>query len=178
MMTVQTTLSFRRRTFLRPVNTLKHIVDIQGGLVAGTQAVNTIVKGVDNPVTDAVPQEVTVGSHVKSLFINIQVAATGTAAIANVYFIIFGNPGGVISVATYPNGNAVGTSDLRKMVFHQEMLMTEKNTTAIPRTLFKGVIRVPRKFQRIGSNDTLHIALFAPGVNFDFCFQVIYKEIR
>ncbi len=92
--------------------------------------------------------------------------------------IIFGNAGGQIADGTFPNGNIVGLSDLRKNVFHQEMIMTEKNTTAFPRTLFRGVLKIPRKFQRIGSNDKISIGLFAPGTNYDFCFQCIYKEIR
>ena len=90
--------------------------------------------------------------------------------------MIFGNPGG--NITTVPDANVVGNSDFRKMVFHQEMIMTEKNTTAMARTLFRGVIRVPRKFARIGAKDKISIAFFAPGVNFDLCFQCIYKEIR
>ncbi len=168
----------RQRNYLRPVNTLKHVVDIQGGLVAGTQSANLLVQGKDAPLTTVSPEQVHIGSHVKSFFLNVQVAASGTAALSNVYMIIYGNPGGVISDASYPNGNVVGTSNLRKQVFHQEMLMTEKNTTAIPRTLFRGVIKVPRKFARIGANDRISLALFAPGVTYDFCFQSIYKEIR
>ncbi len=164
--------------YLRPVNTLKHVVDIQGGLVIDTQAVNTIVFGVDNPTAAATPQEVTTGSHVKSLFLNIQVSARTAGALANVYFFIIGNPGGAIATTAFPDGNVVGNSNLRKLIFHQEMIMVERQIDGIPRTLFKGVIKIPRKFNRIGANDVIHIALFSPGVTMDFCIQCIYKEIR
>ncbi len=119
-----------------------------------------------------------VGSKINGVFLNLQVAATGTASIANVYMMIYSNPGNNITIGNTPNANAVGTSDFKKQVFHQEMQMTEKNTTAIPRTLFKGVLKLPKKFLRQGQNDTLNIALFAPGVTFDYCLQCIYKEIR
>ncbi len=170
---------FRRRSqYLRPVNTLKHVIDIQGGLIAGTQAVHDIVLGEDNPVTGSNPDQVNIGSHVRSIFLNLQVAATGAGALANVYMIIFGNPGGQIADGTFPEGNVVGNSDLRKFVFHQEMIMTEKSTTAFPRTLFRGVLKIPRKYNRIGANDKISIGIFSPGVTYDFCFQCIYKEIR
>ncbi len=143
--------------------------------MAGTQVIANIVKSVDAPVL-ANAVECHVGAHVSSFFLNIQVAASGTAALANVYMYAYGNPGN--NIATIPNANVVGTSDFKKMVFHQEMIMTEKNTTAFPRTLFKGVLKVPRKFARVGHDDRIAIALYAPGVTFDYCIQAIYKEIQ
>ncbi len=171
-------MSFRSRSrnYLRPVNTLKHIVDRQGGLVLDVIQEEIIIHGKDNPVHTTNAQEVTSGSHVKSFFLNIQVAASSTAALANVYMYIYGNPGG--NLGNWPKGNVVGVSDRRKNVFHQEMIMTEKNTTAFPRTLFRGVIKIPRKFARIGLEDEIAIQLYAPGVNYDYCIQCIYKEIR
>ncbi len=163
--------------YLHPVNTVKHVIDIQLGLIGGTVTTSDIVAGDENPAT-ANPTEVNIGSHVKSFFLNVQVAATGTASLANVYMMVYGNPGNNIPFSNIPNPNVVGTSDFKKMVFHQEMIMTEKNTTAFPRTLFRGVIKVPRKFQRIGTNDNIKLAFFSPGVNYDLCFQCIYKEIR
>ncbi len=172
-------MPFRRRgNYLRPVNTIKHIVDNQGGLVAATQTIVDLVKGADITASTTAPEECLVGSHVKSFFLNVQVAATGTAALANIYMFVFGNPGDNIIDANIDNGNVIGVSDIRKQVFHQEMMMTEKNTTAFPRTLFRGVIKVPRKMARIGVKDRISIALFSPGVNYDYCFQCIYKEIR
>ncbi len=166
-----------RAMALRPVNSLKHVIDIQGGLVGGTQQLINLIDVTDNPVQGN-PDDVATASVVKSFFLNVQVAASSTAALANVYMMIYKNPGNNIGGGSIPNANAVGSSDFRKQIFHQEMIMTEKNTTAIPRTLFKGVLRIPKHFQRNGLEDTIVIALFSPGVNFDFCFQCIYKEFR
>ncbi len=169
---------FRRQQglqkYLHPVNTIKHVVDSQLGVIAAAQSKVTIADAVDNPAL-ASPQQVVVGSYVRSLFLNIQVAATGTAALANIYMIIYKNPSNDLVL---PNANVIGTSDLKKVVFHQDMTMTEKNTTAISRTLFKGVLRVPKHMQRMGQDDRIEVQLFAPGVNFDVCLQSIYKEIR
>ncbi len=162
---------------LRPINSLKHVVDLQGGLTIGTQTVAALIDTKDNPV-QADSSAVATASVVKSIFLNVQVAATSTAALANVYMMVYKNPGNNIAVGNVPDANVVGTSDFRKQVFHQEMIMTEKNTTAIPRTLFKGVLRIPKHMQRMGLDDIVAIALISPGVTYDFCFQCIYKEFR
>ncbi len=153
-------------------------MDNQGGLVANTKQEIPLVFGADAPVTTAAPEQVHIASHVKSIFLNVQVAATGAGALANVYMIAYGNPANNIPLVDIPNGNVTGTSNFRKMIFHTEMLMVEKDTTGIPRTLFKGSLKIPRKFNRIGIDDKIAISLFAPGVNFDYCIQSIYKEIR
>ncbi len=158
---------------LRPINSVKHVVDNQGGLVAGTQAFIEIIEGV-NAYDLADNNGVPTGSKVNSIFLNVQVAATGTAALANVYMMVYKNPGS--NIGAIPDANVIGVSDFKKQVFHQEMIMTEKNTTAIPRTLFKGVLKLPRHMQRIGADDSVQVALLAPGVNFDYCIQCIYKH--
>ncbi len=172
MMMVQETMS--RFTRLRPVHSIKHVVDKQGGLTVDSQQIEDLVEAVDAPTVGNIDQ-VETGSTVHSIFLNVQVAATSTAALANVYMAIWKNPGGNITLV---KSNVIGSSDSKKFVIHQEMLMTEKNTTAIPRTLFKGVISIPRGYKRFGINDKLQIALLSPGTTYDFCFQCIYKEFR
>ncbi len=159
---------------LHPINSLKHVIDVQGGLVAAAQTVVPLADATENAVS-TVAIQVDQGSEVSSIFLNVQVAATGTAALANVYMALMKNPGNNIPA---PQANLIGVSDNRKHILHQEMIMTEKNTTAIPRTLFKGVIKIPRSKKRMGIDDQIVLLLFAPGVNFDFCIQCIYKEIR
>ncbi len=158
----------------RPINTRKHIVDNQGGLVAGTQVTHTLVHGVDSASLASV-SDVNVGSKVQAIFLNVQVASSSTAALANVYMYINVNPSGAVNM---PNGNVTGASDLKKLILHTEMIMGEKNTTGIPRTLFKGVLRIPRGKQRFGQDDYLQIQLYSPGITWDYCIQCIYKEYR
>ncbi len=178
-MTVLVIMVFRRRqsNYLRPINTMKHVVDAQRGVGLGVRDIVLLIDGTPNPVLANV-EDCEPGSHVKSFFLNVQVAASSTAALANIYFIAYKNPGNNVTVAGIPDANAVGSSDFKRNVFHQEMIMTEKNTTAIARTMFRGVIRIPRHMQRIGQDDTINLQFFSPGVNFDVCTQCIYKEIR
>ncbi len=163
------------RRSLHPVHTLKHIIDKQGGLVAGTKTTEVLVNAKDSPIINTNPGDVEHGSTVNAIFLNVQVAATGTAALANVYMYVVKNPGNQLSLV---DPNVVGTSDIRKFIIHQEMIMTEKNTTAIPRTLFKGVISIPKHMRRMGIADRLQVVLLSPGVNYDYCLQSIYKEVQ
>ena len=61
--------------------------------------------------------------------------------------LVFKNPGGNLTV---PANNTVGSNDNKKYVIHQEMVMLEQSISGNPRTLFNGVIRIPRGYQRNG----------------------------
>jgi len=149
-------------------------VDVQGGLVLAVQQTITLVETVDAPVLANV-DEVETGSTVNAFYLNVQVAASSTAALANMYMAVVKNRG---NNEIFPNINVLGLSDTKRNVIHEEMIMTEKNTTAIPRTLFKGVIMIPRGMRRNAPDDEFQLLLFSPGVNVDFCVQCIYKEYR
>lgn len=161
----------------RPIHSIKHIVDIQGALTIDTTALNTLIDAVDAPVLANVT-EVETRSRVNAFFLNVQVADTSTGALSNVYMYVFKNPASAIVGSSFPDGNKTGSSDLKKFIFHTEMIMTEKNTTAIPRTLFKGVISIPRHMRSMAKDDIIQIALYAPGTTYEFCVECIYKEYR
>lgn len=159
---------------LRPVNSVKQVVDIQGGLLIGTQVAQILAVARDSP-SAGVASEVEKGSTINGIFLNVQVAATSAAALANVYMAVVKNPGANL---IFPNANAFGTSDQRRYAIHQEMIMVEKNSTGIARTLFKGVIKIPRGYKRMGIDDQIILLLFSPGVTMDVCTQCIYKSYK
>ena len=159
---------------LRPVQSLKHVVDQQGAIPINTKTNVPLVAADDNPAQANVT-EVQTASTVNSIYLKVEVYATSTAALANCYMYIIKDPGGNLANV---DGNKVGASDIKKFVIHQEMVMLEKNTTGLPRTLFAGVIRIPRGYRRFGTNDELNCVLYTPGVTADYCVQCIYKEYR
>ncbi len=89
--------------------------------------------------------------------------------------IITKSPGGNINA---PAPNLVGASDDKRFVIHQEMVMVEQSANGNPRTLFNGVIAIPRGYRRFGPGDLLIISFLAPGVNVNLCYQAHYKEFR
>ncbi len=174
---------FRRRNMgLRPVNTLKHVVDSQNTVPAGTQTTTDLVVSAENPVS-ATANANKAGSHVRSIFLNVQVvnSAAGSGSIENCYMYVILNPGGNITPSiSFPTVNEVGQSNMRKQVFHQDMAMLSNVGDSIPITLFKGVLKIPRKGSRLGVDDKIQIVVGTPvgGPEVNVCIQCIYKEIR
>ncbi len=160
---------------LRPINSVKHIVDVQGGLTGLTNTEIPLILGTDAPVLANVT-EVETGARVNSIYLDVQAVGTAAGGILNqVYMYIFKNPGS--NIATVPNGNAVGTSDAKQKVFHQEMRMVGSSDSDIPSQIFKGVIKIPKSFASMHHDDKVSIFLYGSTTS-NYCIQCIYKEYR
>ncbi len=167
-----------------PVRSIKHVVDTNGAVIGSAFAVTDLIDTVDNPVRTS-PNNVSSGSRVTSIFLKVEaMLQVGASGVDNFYMILFKNPGANL---TAPPVDAVGVNDNRKWVIHQEMIMvggdiTIGNTAAIPRTMFKGVIRIPKPYQRNGLDDKLALVVgHRTGETVqrtDWCAQAIYKEFR
>ncbi len=165
---------FRSRNSLRPIHRIKHVVDQQGALAVNTRSDTDVIRASDTPDL-ANTVEVETGSSVNAIYLKVEVYATSSAALSNAYLMVWKNPGGNI---TGFNPNTVGSNDNKRFVIHQEMVMMQQATNGNPRTLFNGVIMIPKGYRRFAPNDELTIALLTPGVTANFCFQVHYKEFR
>ena len=171
---------FRSRALaLRPVVSLKHIFDAATSAVGG-DIVSTLVpiEAVREPNL-LIPNTINQGSVVKSMYMRIEVLATGLFnGVPRVYMAVQKNPGNAHSTT---NPNDVGVNDLKRFIIHQEMTMVgEVGDSPFPRTMFQGVIKLPRGYQRFGYNDrlTVQFSLDAgetTGV-VNVCGQFIYKE--
>jgi len=161
---------------IRPVNRIKHVTDFAATLAAALQLDMILIQANDNPVL-ANTTEVQTGSKVNGVYLDIQVAASENVVggIANVYLIVTKSPGGNI---TLPVPNLVGGNDNKRFVIHQEMLMLQNSLEGNPRSLFKGVISIPKGMRRFAPNDVLFASVISPTVNITVCEQSIYKEFR
>ncbi len=167
---------FNRGMGLRPVNRIKHVRDSQGATAAGTQVEESIIIAVDAPVIGNT-FEVQTGSTINGIYLKVEITNTQAApqSLPNCYLAIMKNPGFNLNP---PQANAVGVSDDKRYVIHQEMIMFQKQENSNPRTLFNGVIKIPRGYKRFGPNDRLQILILSPGVSFEYCWQAHYKEFR
>ncbi len=163
-----------RQNNLRPVNRIKHVFDLQVGLTLNTLSTVALVNTVDAPVI-ANTSEVQTGSSVNAIYLNVEAYARTEGALSNVYLAVAKNPGNNL---TLPNPNVVGGSDNKKYYIHQEMKMIQQQINGNPRTIFNGVIKVPKLYKRNGPSDRLVLQIFAPGVDINFCVQCHYKEFR
>ncbi len=159
---------------LRPVNRIKHVVDVQAATTAGTGVNVTLANTTDTPVLSS-PTDVETGSTINGIYLKVEVNATSSAALANVYMYVAKNPGNNLAL---PEPNAVGVSEVKRYVIHQEMVMMQQVTNSNPRTLFNGVIVIPRGYRRNAPDDDLFMRILSPGVNINFCVQCHYKEFR
>ncbi len=164
----------RRGLNLRPVNRIKHVVDNQAGTSLGTALFLTLVDTVDAPVL-ANTDEVVTGSTVNGIYLKVEVYARTAAALANAYLYVAVNPGNTL---TLPNPNVVGAFEEKRYIIHQEMVMLERKVNGNPRTLFNGVIVIPRGLRRMSPNTRINLVIFSPGVDMDICMQAHYKEFR
>ena len=168
---------FRRgfRNSIRPVNRIKHVTDLQAATAAGTPVDITLAVASDTPDL-ATANEVETGSTINGIYLRVEVVNTGSAGVlANAYMLIFKNVGGNLTI---PAANAVGINDNKRFVIHQEMVMLQMVDNSNPRTLFNGVIVIPRGYRRMGPNDVIQCRVFSPGVELNLCIQSHYKEFR
>ncbi len=164
---------------LRPINRIKHVVDFQIAVPLDVALPNIIAHAKDNPVL-SLKADCAIGSKINAFYITTEVVAddTSTTSTPNFYWMLYKNPGSAIG--TFPNANTVGTSDLKKFVIHQEMVMINSTGGGNPRNVFKGVIVIPKGMRRMAPDDSWNIQLFIPstGVKCISCTQVHYKEFR
>jgi len=167
----------QRGMALRPVQRIKHVVDLSSTLAAATQLNNTVIAATDTP-TLGVSNSVITGSKIYGIYLKVEVVSNEDevpGAIPNCYMIVMKSPGNNI---TPPAANAVGISDDKRFVIHQEMIMLQNVNGGNPRVLFNGVIKIPRGLSRFGPADNLYVGILAPVVDIALCIQVHYKEFR
>ncbi len=169
---------FRSRMALRPINRIKHVVDFSGALAQATNLPVTLVAATDTP-TLANTSGVETGSTVHGVYLRVEVAsneAIDLGAIPNFYMIVWKNPGGHV---TQPAANAVGADDAKRFVIHQEMTMIEnKGQGSNARTVFNGVVVIPKGYKRMGPGDLLLAAFLCPALATVVCLQCHFKEFR
>ncbi len=169
---------YRSRMALRPINRIKHVVDLSS-TTAAAATVNYVIAAATDTPTLGVTNSVETGSKINGVYLRFEVAsneAIDLGAIPNFYFYVWKNPGGNL---TRPAPNAVGSNDNKRFVIHQEMKMIEnKGQGSNPRTMFDGVIVIPKGMRRMGPNDILEVATLCPALDTAQCVQIHYKEFR
>ncbi len=171
-------LMVARYSSIRPVQRIKHVIDLQTAVPVNTKLENSIAIAVDAPTLGA-PKNCLTGSKINAFFIVVECVASETdlGSTPNFYMTIWKNPGGNL---TQGNGNSVGSNDNKNKVIHQEMVMINNVSGGTPRTIFKGVIVIPKGMRRMSPNDVWNVQFFIPstGITVNACMQVHYKEFR
>ncbi len=164
----------RRAMSMRPVDSMKNVVEIANS--TGTTVQNEIlVLTVDTAVTTA-SNQVQRGSNIKAIYLSFDVcglAATGVRQITNLY--LMKNPGANL---TAPGTFTVGTSNEKKFVFRQWSFQTMRNQDGNPPFHWEGWIPIPKRYQRFGTDDLLHLTQQTDTAAGHLSGQCIYKWFR
>ncbi len=167
---------------IRPVQSLKHIVDVASSVVLAVQTTIPVIESNPSPSLGNVTN-VNEGSTVNAIYLRCEVLPTGVySGVPRVYMAVFKDPGAGLTV---PSANQTGPSSNKRYIIHQEMVMVNNpgaDGAVVPRTMFQGVIKIPPRLKRFGYSDRL-IVIFQNGTGetsgiANVCVQCIYKEFQ
>ncbi len=160
---------FRRRS--APLKTDKH--ENTWSFLAADQGTSTvivpIVLGVQSADKNS-PTECEVGSHVRSIYFEFNLAAQTVTNPKVLHWTIQGGPEGTTleNPTTYYQGN-------RAQIFKRGMEMLPTNVSTVYKRIF--VARVPKKMQRIQENGFISILFRCTSMEtINNCGFAIYKE--
>ncbi len=168
----------RHRMALRPIHRIKHVVDFSATLAKSTLLNTVIVQSLDAPVL-ANTAEVESGCTVNGIYLRVEIASNDpidVGAIPQVYLAVWKDPGGNLTTV---DPSAIGANDNKRFVIHQEMAMLQNaGQGSNPRTLFNGVIVIPKGYRRMAINDQLSVVIKSFALDIAVCIQCHYKEFR
>lgn len=159
---------FRGRS-LNPVNSVKRVVDIETSLAAATNSKVTIVTATEVQAPTSSATACPIGATISSFFLSVFMLSSDatTSGFGNWYLIKL--PG---KETAFPNPGATGLDDQVRFIFHEEKaILSTEDGTAMG---FKGVIKIPPRFKRVGRGDEWAIVLRS-SIAAQFCIKAIYK---
>ncbi len=166
--------SYGRRRMAPVINSMKNVVDLTAS--TGTSQANLLIAKATNTPLSTVSNDVSQGCIIKAFWLSIDVcglAATGVLQRTNFYIIK--NPGDNL---TEPDAFAVGTSNEKKFVFKQWQVMTMRNQDGNVPFHWEGWLKIPKRYQRFGTDDTLRLVHKASTAAGHLSAQCIYKWYR
>ncbi len=172
--------SYGRRMSRGPRPVINSIKNQPNGFDAGSAGANAFVliaKAVNTP-SSIVSTDVSQGCIVKAIWVELWITASATVAegvTTGIDAYIWKNPGGNL---TAPAPGSVGTSNEKKFVFKSWKGLIGSRKEGFPAYTWRGWVRVPKIYQRMGTDDLLQLVFKSTGVNTLVCNNFIYKWYR
>ncbi len=161
-----------RKLRLVTINSEKHLVDFTVATTTSND-VKIMAKAVTAP-SNTVSTDCHRGGTIKAIWVSIDfcgLAATGV--LQNTMCYLMKNPGNNL---TPPGVFAVGTSNEKKFVFKVWSQMTMRNQDGNPPYHWEGWVKIPKRYQRMGTDDTLVLVIGTSTSTGHAFYQTIYKE--
>ncbi len=155
------------------INSVKHIVDIVASL-STTNFVGLVAKAVNAP-SNTVTTDCHHGGTIKAIWISLDFCGTANTGVRqNTVVYLIKNPGDNL---TEPGVFAVGSSNEKKFVIKMWSQMTMRNQDGNPPYHWEGWVRIPRRYHRMGTDDTWQIVAGQDVAGAGHFFvNCIYKE--
>ncbi len=164
-----------RALALRPINSFKRIIDTSGALTSGS--VSTTAVAAASSLTSADPTgstQVPIGGRLSAIFYSLYVYSDATEAqvpLIDVYWWKVPS-----SALTAPTPGATDTSELKRYIIHEEKGLAGNRTTG-QAMIIKGVMKIPKVFQRWALGDQLEMRILSSNAAGVFCAKHIYRVI-
>ncbi len=163
---------YSRKLRLVTINSEKHVVN---GSVAitSTNVVKLVAKAVTAP-SNTVVTDCHRGGQIKAIWLSLDFCGLGTTAVNQrtaVYLIK--NPGDNL---TEPGAFSVGSSNEKKFVIKQWTSMTMRNQDGNPPYHWEGWIKIPKRYHRMGTDDTWQLVWGNNTETGHGFYNAIYKE--
>ncbi len=161
-----------RKLRLVTINSEKHVVDFVQA-VTSTQLNSIIAKAVTAP-SNTITTDCHRGGTIKAIWISLDFCGLGTSG-ANNHIVVYlmKNPGNNL---TPPGALAVGSSNEKKFIVKQWSQMVMRNQDGNPPYHWEGWIKIPKRYQRMGTDD---VWVIGSGMNAEtghLFANCIYKE--
>ncbi len=164
--------SSRRRSNLGSlVNSIKNVRDFTTSTGTG-KTLHELAIAKDAPVTSA-QNEVQRGCIIKAMYISFDVCGlAGTGVLQRTAVYIIKNVGNNL---TPPGAFTVGSSNEKRFVFRQWQFMTMRNQDGNNPNHWEGWIPIPRKYQRMATDDKISLVFETTTAAGHSSSQTIYK---
>ncbi len=163
---------FSRKLRLVTINSEKHVLSDTVAVTTTNQS-RILAKAVTAP-SNTIDNDCRRGGTIKAIWIAIDfcgLAASGVLQKTSVYLIK--NPGANL---TPPGVFAVGTSNEKKFVVKQWHSMTMRNQDGNPPYHWEGWLKIPKRYQRMGTDDTWELVFGVDTGTGHASSLTIYKE--
>ncbi len=114
------------------------------------------------------------GGTIKAIWVSLDMCGLGTTgALVITGAFLMKNPGANL---TAPGVFAVGTSNEKKFVIKQWHYMAMRNQEGNPPYHWEGWIKIPKRYQRMGTDDIWSLTMATSTATGHGTMQAIYKE--
>ncbi len=139
-----------------------------------TSNLDTIIAKAVTAPSNTITTDCHRGGTIKAIWLAIDfcgIFTSGALQVTSAY--LMKNPGANL---TGPGTFAVGSSNEKKFVIKQWHAMTMRNQDGNPPYHWEGWIKIPKRYQRMGTDDTWNFVIGAGVGTGHVSLQAIYKE--